>query len=66
MPLVDGLYQRRCKKSIGSPVFWFSFQRLRAIHAPGEPLGGDPLLMGLNIPPAIAGMKRPVTTPGMT
>jgi hypothetical protein len=36
MPLADGLYQRRCKKSIGSPVFWFNFQRLRAGNAPGR------------------------------
>lgn len=65
MPLVDGLYQRRCKKSIGSPVFWFNFQRLRAIHPSDEPVGDDALLPGANIPSAIAGMKRPVTTPGM-
>ncbi|SSC68385.1 unnamed protein product [Ciceribacter selenitireducens ATCC BAA-1503] len=46
-------------------MFWFNFQRLRAIHPPGEPVGGDPLLPGANIPSAIAGTKRPVTTPGM-
>ncbi len=54
MPLVDGLYQRRSEKSIGSPVFWFNFQRLRGDGAPALPVGVDPH-------PALS-LDQPVTT----
>jgi hypothetical protein len=63
MPLADGLYQRRSEKSIGSPVFWFNFQRLRGGIAPSLQTGATPSAAQGQDQPAATGIKRRSAAP---
>lgn len=64
MPLVDGLYQRRSEKSIGSPVFWFNFQRLRGGSAPAFPVDAQASTVHSHQSTMTTGIKRRATAPG--